>query len=72
MKTTIGKYDYNLVEENRIIVTHCDGAESPTYRVVMIFVRNGSEIISQGSLMDTDYIEIQSNAIKIFKGEITE
>lgn len=71
MRTTIGKYDYNRVEADRIIVTYNDGAETPTDRIVMIFVKSGDQLITQGNIYDADSIEMHQNAVKIFKGEIT-
>lgn len=72
MRISIGLYDYNRVEENQLTVLYNDKDETqPTDRIVMIFVKNGDQIIAQGNIMDADGMEIYANAVKIFNGTIS-
>ena len=70
MRTKIGIYVYNRVSDDQIIILHNDGLEQPTERVVMFFVKQGMQLLAQGGIDDDDYIEMYSNAVKIFRGEI--
>lgn len=69
MRKQVGKYVYLLKEDGNIDVLFNEGSDE---HLIMVFIKRGAQIYSQGEVTNPDYIEIQTNAIKIFKGEITE
>ena len=68
MRKQIGKYVYCLKEDGNIDVLFNEGSDE---HLIMVFIKRVAQIYSQGEVTNPDYIEIQTNAILIFTGQIT-
>jgi hypothetical protein len=71
MRTRIGKYIYDCKEDEKIDVLYNEiTPEGEIEYLIMVFIKRGTQVFSQGDIMNPDYIEIQGNAIGIFNESI--
>lgn len=69
MVKQIGNYMYNNNMGNIIdVFTHVDGV----YVGKAVFEFIGDVVIAQSKIDNPDHAEMRDNAVKIFRGEITE
>lgn len=72
MRTKIGKYIYDYKqEEGKIdVLLNEITNEGETEYLIMVFIKRGPQLFSQGEITNPDYIEIQGTAIGLFNSTI--
>lgn len=68
MRKSVGKYEY-VLDSDEILVWYYNEIEKTTTRIAYI-TKNGSTINININENNPDFMEIYSNALRIFKGEI--